>query len=80
MLVANAGMTWEYVAASMTLPRLDALQRHWERVPPVEVSVARIAMALGIEWRGSEGEASGEKVGVGDAARDFAAAGLSIGG
>jgi hypothetical protein len=33
----------------MTLPRLDAVLAHWENVPPLSVSTASIAAALGVQ-------------------------------
>lgn len=32
--------TWEYIGAHMTIPRLDAFNRYWERNPPVHMLVA----------------------------------------
>lgn len=32
----------------MTLPRLDVIVEHWKKVPPLAVSVAAIATALGV--------------------------------
>jgi hypothetical protein len=33
----------------MTLPRLDAIVARWEQVPPLSVSAASIAEALGVK-------------------------------
>lgn len=38
----------------MTLPRLDAVARHWKRVPPPSSSIAAIAVALGAVRQGSD--------------------------
>lgn len=32
----------------MTLPRFDAICKHWERVPPLAVSAAAIAARMGV--------------------------------
>jgi hypothetical protein len=40
---AATGWTWEYVGERLTLPRLYALQAHWDRYPPVHISVALFA-------------------------------------
>lgn len=32
----------------MTLPRLDQIVAHWEKVPPLSVSTAAIASVLGV--------------------------------
>lgn len=32
----------------MTLPRLDVIVEHWKKVPPLAVSAAAIASALGV--------------------------------
>jgi len=40
---AATGWTWEYVGECLTLPRLYALQDHWDRYPPVHISVALLA-------------------------------------
>ena len=34
------GWTWEYIDEFVTLPRLDALRKYWEKTPPAHVSVA----------------------------------------
>lgn len=36
----------------MTLPRLAAINARWTRVPPLAVSVANIAIGLGVQSRG----------------------------
>lgn len=33
----------------MTLPRLASIAAHWEKVPPLAVSAAAIAAALGVK-------------------------------
>lgn len=33
----------------MTLPRLSAIGKHWEKVPPLSVSVYAIAVSLGMK-------------------------------
>ena len=47
LLTACPGWTWEYIDESMTLPRLNALTRHWTEFPPVHVSLAGIVKGLG---------------------------------
>lgn len=42
------GWTWEYIDEEVTLPRLDAIIKHWQQVPPLSVSAAAIASALGV--------------------------------
>jgi len=37
------GWTWEYIAENMTMPRFNAILRHWKRFPPVHVMVAGLA-------------------------------------
>jgi hypothetical protein len=32
----------------MTIPRLEAIAKHWETVPPLSASVAAIGAALGV--------------------------------
>lgn len=34
------GWTWEYIDENMTLPRLYAIYRHWERRPPTHWMIA----------------------------------------
>jgi hypothetical protein len=34
------GWTWDYVADSVDLPRLDALTKYWNKFPPVHQMVA----------------------------------------
>lgn len=33
----------------MTLPRMEAIAKHWEKIPPLSVSLAGIAAALGVK-------------------------------
>ncbi len=33
----------------MTLPRYEAIAEHWEKVPPLSVSAAAIAQAMGVK-------------------------------
>jgi len=49
MLIEHLGWTWEYIDEEMTIPRLEALYRQWDKVPPLSVSVACIAYAMGME-------------------------------
>lgn len=39
-MIAATGWTWEYLDEFLTLPRLDALTKHWERYPPVHITAA----------------------------------------
>lgn len=83
MLAVEAGLSWDEIGSTMTLPRLAAFSRYWDEVPPLGVTVLRIAQALGFEFRSATGAASNEGAGgpaVFDAARDLAAAGISVGG
>lgn len=52
----------------MTLPRLDVIVAHWKKVPPLAVSVAAIATALGV---GREKEAPKKKKTASSAAELF---------
>ena len=49
VLIDAFGWSWEYIDEEMTLPRMGAIAKRWEIVPPLSVSVAGIAMALGIK-------------------------------
>jgi len=42
----------------MTLSRMEAVAKHWEKVPPVSVSLAAIAAVLGVK-REEKQEAAG---------------------
>lgn len=48
-LIDAFGWSWEYIDEEMTLPRMEAIAKRWETVPPLSVSVAGIAAALGIK-------------------------------
>lgn len=52
MLIDAFGWSWEYIDEEMTLPRMDAIVKHWEVIPPLAVSVASIASALGVKRQG----------------------------
>jgi hypothetical protein len=39
-VIAATGWTWEYIDEFLTLPRLNALQKHWAKYPPVDVTAA----------------------------------------
>lgn len=43
------GWSWEYIDEEMTLPRMAAISKHWEQVPPVSITLAGIAAALGVK-------------------------------
>ena len=34
------GWTWEYIDQNMTLPRLTALNKYWQKYPPVHCLIA----------------------------------------
>lgn len=34
------GWTWDYIEECMTIPRVKALMRHWEKTPPLPVMIA----------------------------------------
>lgn len=36
----NTGWTWDYVLATLTVPRLKALNQQWKQIPPLAVTVA----------------------------------------
>jgi hypothetical protein len=40
-VIAATGWTWEYIDVNLTLPRLEALQKHWLDCPPIHVTAAR---------------------------------------
>jgi hypothetical protein len=42
-LIAATQWTWEYIDEFLTLPRLNALQKHWRRFPPVHMTAAAFA-------------------------------------
>ncbi len=42
----RTGWSWEYIDDYMTIPRLEALNRHWGQFPPVCVSINRIRMLV----------------------------------
>lgn len=46
------GWTWEYIDDYMTLPRLEAINEYYNVIPPLQVCVAGIAVALGMEMPG----------------------------
>lgn len=39
----------------MTLPRLEAVLAHWEKVPPLAHSVAAIAKVIGVDYKKGKG-------------------------
>lgn len=41
LLITVTGWTYEYIDEWVTLPRLNALKRHWLNSPPVHITVAR---------------------------------------
>lgn len=53
-MVSITGWTWEYIDAHMTLPRLYAMHRSWETLPPPAIQLARIASFFGINLEPKE--------------------------
>lgn len=51
MLIDAFGWSWEYIDEEMTMPRMMAVLKRWEVVPPLSISIAGIASALGIVKR-----------------------------
>jgi len=49
ILIEAFGWSWEYIDEEMTLPRMEAITKRWEVVPPLSVSIASIASALGVK-------------------------------
>jgi hypothetical protein len=49
MLMDAFGWSWEYIDEEMTLPRMAAISKHWDKIPPLSISLAGIAMALGVK-------------------------------
>lgn len=52
----------------MTIPRMEAIAARWSKVPPLSVSVAMIAAALGVKLEqpaagDDTGDAAGEQTG-----------------
>src|ERR1035437_579181 len=43
------GWTWDYIEWNLDIPRLVALNAHWQRLPPPALQLARIASFLGIK-------------------------------
>jgi len=39
-VITALGWTWEYIDEFLTLPRLNALVKHWQDFPPVNETVA----------------------------------------
>ena len=50
-LIARTGWTWEYIDEHMSVPRLEAMNRQWERTPPLNEAVAVLLRAFG--WKGA---------------------------
>ena len=40
LLITATGWTWDHIADTMTLPRMNALSTYWREFPPVHVSAA----------------------------------------
>lgn len=78
-LVAATGWTWD-VVGELTLPRLRALNKHWDDFPPVHIGLARLCNAY-LE-KPKSAPAKGEKPkGMEDFIRDYmGAAGGGIAG
>ena len=51
MLMCSCGYTYEYIDNFMTLPKLAALRKYWDLIPPLAISVAAIANRLGCELK-----------------------------
>lgn len=66
LLIDTFGWSWEYVDEEMTLPRMEAIAKHWETVPPLSVSLASIAAALGVKRSDKKetGQDMGELIGA----------------
>lgn len=65
MLAAECGYTFEYIDRQMTIPRLVALNKYWDMVPPLGASVYGIARALGVgaEKEARKAQEAGENIG-----------------
>lgn len=59
--MSECGYTWEYIDMHMTIPKLIALIARWKIVPPLAVTLAGIASALGVEMK-SKGDESGSRL------------------
>ena len=46
----------------MTLPRLEAISKRWDEIPPLSVSVAAIAYGLGMEKPDGSSKAKSDKL------------------
>lgn len=46
-ICAQTGWTWEYVGQHLTLPRLKALNAHWQKNPPLQEQVLQLLTGLG---------------------------------
>lgn len=42
-VITATGWTWEYLDEFVTLPRLNAITRHWLKFPPVHITAALFA-------------------------------------
>jgi len=49
ILIDAFGWSWEYIDEEMTLPRMESVMKHWDKIPPVSVTLAGIAAALGVK-------------------------------
>lgn len=47
-LVNATGWTWETIRWELDLPRLAALSKYWEDMPPLHIEVARLGAAFGV--------------------------------
>lgn len=42
-VITATGWTWDYLDECLTLPRLNALLKHWQSSPPVHITSALVA-------------------------------------
>ncbi len=43
------GWTWEYIDASMDFQRLAAMNKYWDKHPPVHIAIKRVLIYFGID-------------------------------
>jgi hypothetical protein len=51
-LITVTGWTWDYIDEHMDFPRLEAMNRYWQKSPPVHLS-----MAAYVGWGGEKADA-----------------------
>ena len=57
--MVELGVTWEQVD-EMTLPQVQALNRHFAKLPPLRVTVAALAKVFGVSFRDPQTDDTGE--------------------